>query len=40
VEFKGGRSYTVKFRKPMKNEEVADALETCIWRISNHQNGG
>lgn len=27
VEFKGGRSYTVKFDKPMKNEQVADALK-------------
>jgi SecD/SecF fusion protein len=27
VEFKGGRSYTVKFPKPVKNEEVADALK-------------
>lgn len=26
VEFRGGRSYTVKFDRPMKNEEVADEL--------------
>ncbi|MES2649945.1 MAG: protein translocase subunit SecDF [Bacteroidota bacterium] len=27
VEFKGGRSYTIKFPKPMQNEQVADALK-------------
>lgn len=30
VEFKGGRSYTIKFDKPVKNEEVANALKPVL----------
>jgi SecD/SecF fusion protein len=30
VEFKGGRSYTVKFDKPVKNQEVGDALKPIL----------
>jgi len=33
VEFRGGRSYTVKFDRDMKNEEVADALNKVLNRF-------
>lgn len=33
VEFRGGRSYTVKFDREMKNEEVADALNKVLNRF-------
>ncbi len=30
VEFKGGRSYTIRFDKPMKNDEVRDQLKNVF----------
>jgi SecD/SecF fusion protein len=31
VEFKGGRSFTVKFDKPMNNDEIRNQLHKTIW---------
>jgi SecD/SecF fusion protein len=33
VEFRGGRSYTIKFDREMKNEQVADALNKVLNRF-------